>query len=556
MGKAVANLPIRFILHLRIAERLAEWKIARLSPLIRRSGLVVNPAVLATRSTAEALACAMAATPLAAALAFLVSPWASPIALAPLVLFFIPELRLRDRAAQRREEIERELPFFSVVVNVLAGAGVPLYSILQGLASSHIFEATSREALLVGRDVKIFGMNPQDSIERLASDHPSRRFADFLLGYTSKVRSGGDVALYLSGESGSLLRGLEEGWVRYVSRIGIVGSMMVTAFGVVPLLLMVVGIFSPGFSFLGLVLFTGMGVPLVTITLLYMSGRMQPVREEPVRGKAVRGVLLALPAAVAGLSFGGAWVSVGAALLAFFLAYGLSIREQLEQTKAVEDGLARFLKDLLEYKRQDYDLTRAILATQAGAKYNPRFSRLLSRVASQLKAGVPLEDVKADCRSSLGKLAFLLLGEMSRSGGGTVDTVYQVSSFADRMTEMKRSAAAELKPYVMLSYVSPLLLAFGVAFVRSVLSSFGGAARPVIAGIHAGLAQTSPPAVPLAQLSSMLIVASAASLGLVAAKIADFTVRNTLRAAANVALAMVALSAAAVLGSHLLPRLV
>jgi flagellar protein FlaJ len=556
MGEGLAGSPAARLLRTRAVGRVVEWKAARLAPLVRRSGQILNPAVLAADAVANTFTAAAAAVPLAVALSFVVSPWSALLALTPVAAFVVPDLRVRDMIAQRREGVERELPFFSVVVNVLAGAGVPLYTIMRDLASSDAFAAMRREAQLVRRDVAILGMNPNEALERLASNHPSSRFADFLLGYTSKGRSGGDVATYLSGESGALLRGLEDGWVRYVSRVGIIGSMMITAFGVVPLLLMVVGIFSPGYSIVGLVLFTGAGVPLVTIALLYMAARMQPVREEPIGGSAARSVLVALPGAAVGIYLGGAWISAGVALFVFFVAYGLSVKEKLAETRAIEQGLGNFLKDLLEYKRQDYDLTRAVLATQATARYNPRFSRVLSRLASQLRVGVPLDEVRVECRSVLGRLTFLLLGQMSRSGGGSVDTVYQVSSFADRMTEMKKNASAEMKPYVILSYISPLLLAFGVAFMGGVLSSFNSTARPVIASLRASGVQVGPLPVPMAQVTDLLIVVSAASLGLISAKITDFTVRNTLKASANVALAVAAIAATVLLGSHSLARLI
>lgn len=547
--------PVQFFMRRHHVAGLVRWRCDRLSPLLVRSGRIANPAVLATESVAETISSAMVATPLATLLVLLVTPWAALLAFAPLVILVMPELRLRDRIAQRREGVERELPFFSVLVNVLAGAGVSLYSVLRDMTTSDMFASVRQEALRVRRDVAIFGMNPNDSIERLASSHPSSRFADFLLGYTSKARSGGDVALYLTGESGSLLRGLEEGWARYASRIGIVGSIMITAFGVVPLLLTVVGVFSPSFSDASLLLYTLVAVPLVAIALLFMAGRMQPVRDEPVKGRAGWSILVSLPGALAAAFLWGTWASVGAASFIFFVAYGLSVREQIADTRAIDEGLARFLKDLLEYKRQEYDLTRAVLATQVSTRYNARFDRLLSRVASQLKAGVPLDEVRVECRSRLGKLAFLLLGQMSRSGGGTVDTVYQISSFTDRMAEMKRNAAAEIRPYVILSYVSPLLLSFGIAFVGSVLSSVNRTARPVLAGLGAGATQGSASQVPQGQISDLLIVVSAVALGLIGAKITDFTVRSTLKASVNVALAIAAVAATSAAGSHSLFQL-
>jgi flagellar protein FlaJ len=537
------------------AAKLVGWRASRIAELMRQSGQIGNPVVAATESVSAAVNATAVALPVAAAAGVLLSPWFLLAGLAPLWFILAPEVKLRDRVARRREGVESELPFFSVLVTVMGGAGVPLYSILKDLASGDTFPSMKREALLVRRDVGIFGMNPNDSLERLASSHPSKRFADFLLGYTSKVRSGGDVPSYLSGESGTLLRDLEDEWTRYVARVGIIGSMMITVFGVVPLLLMVVGVFSPGFSIVGLVFFTGVGVPVFTILLLYMAGRMQPMREEEVQGKVARSVLLAVPGAAVGAFAGQEWVGVAAALFIFFVAFGVSVREQLAETRAVDEGLTRFLKDLLEYKRQEYDLAKAVVAIEASCRYNRHFALILSRVAAQLKAGVPLDEVRLECRSRLGKLVFLLLAQMGLSGGGTVDTVYQVSNFADRLREMKQNAAAEMKPYLILSYVSPLLLSFGVTFVGGVLSSFSSTIRPGFSSLHAGGLQVGAVPPGLTQVSDLLIVVSAASLGLIGAKITDLTVKNTLRASVNVALAVTAIALLTALGSRSTPLL-
>jgi len=490
--------------------------------------------------------------PCAILLAESISPAFSSVLLVPFIVYFLPELRLRDGASKRKEGVEKELPFFSVLVSVLGAAGVPLYSILDGLSGGDVFEFMKKEALLVRRDVTIFGMNPNDSFERLASNHPSRKFSDFLLGYASKARSGGDLPSYLSGESGALLRELEEGWSRYAGRVAIVGSTMITVFGVVPLLLMVMGVFSPGFSIVGLVLFCGIGVPLFTVFLLFMTGRMQPVGEEPLRGKAGRSLLLALPGLAGWVLTGQLWVAVAFVLLIFFVSYGLSVREQLRETNETEEGLLGFTKDLLEFKRQEYDVTKAILYIASNQSYNRRFDRLLARVATSLNAGVPLDEVRVPCRSRLAKLVMFLVGQMARSGGGTVETVYQISSCTGKLVEMKRNARAEMRPYLVLSYASPLLLAFGVTFVGGILNSFSSSVRPGLSDPRFTSIQVGSVPSALSQVSSLLIVVSAAALGLIGAKITDLTVRNTLRASLNVGIAVGAMATMSALNLHFL----
>jgi hypothetical protein len=528
----------------------------KLAVLLRRSGKIGNPLRLATCSFSRSLRAVLVIIPLATVSALLVSPWMILLGLLPLALYLAPEFTLRDAIAMRREGVERELPFFSILTNVLGGAGVPLFSILQIVLHNETFSSIKREALIAKRYVGIFGMNPDDSLNRLASDHPSKKFGDFLLGYTSKARSGGDVPSYLAGESATLLRELEDEWGRYANRVGVIGSMMVTVFGVVPLLLMIVGVFSPAFSFLGLLIFAALGVPFFTAGLLFLAGRMQPLGEEPAKGSVVKSLVFAPAGACVFAVTGSIWLTVAAVLVIFFTFYGLSTRSQLIETKSVDDGLWRFLKDILEYKRQEYDLTKAVLTIQANTKYGRDFDRVLSKAASELRAGVPLDEIKLRCRSRLARLVFLVLGQMGRSGGGTVETVYQLSHYAGRMVEVKRNTRAEIRPYLILSYASPVLLAFGVTFVGGVLSSINNPFRPTIPGIHLGGVQMGHISPDLTEISNFLIVSSAAALGLIGAKVSDLTIRNTLRASTNVGLAVAAVVTMTYFGSHSLALLI
>jgi flagellar protein FlaJ len=473
------------------------------------------------------------------------------------VVYAAPELRLRDKVSQRSEQVERELPFFSLLVHVLGSAGVPLYEVLTGVVDAGMFPAIRTEAMMVRRDVAVFGADPNEALERLASGHPSRKFRSFVYGYTSKVRSGGDMPAYLSGESGSLLRELEESWERYAARAGMVGSMMVTVFGLMPLMLIVVGVFSPAASLNGIVLFTAVGVPSFTVFLVYLAGRLQPVGERPPTGNLLGSLLVAALGAAPVLLFGAPWLSVAAFTFLLCVSYGLSVRNQMREMKDIDDALPEFLKDVLDFKRQEYDLTKSLRSISLNNRYNESFDRILARVAVQLKAGVPVDELALDPRTNLARLMFLVLGQMWRSGGGTVDTVYQLSAYAEKVVAMKRSTVSEMKPYLVLSYLSPLLLAFGVTFVGGLLRSFGSGASPGLSALGISGSRFGGSAAAMSEVSSILIVVSAAALGIIAAKMVDFTVRNTIRSSMNVAVAVAAtyvLSSVGLQGlTHLVP---
>jgi len=532
---------VKFVTGKDRLKRFAEYRAQRFSTLLSRSGEIGNPYSLAAQSIMSSLIAAAVIVPAALILSVLLWPPLALIIAIPAVLYIYPELRLRDKATQRREGVESELPFFSILVNVLGSAGVPLYSIFDGIIDTRIFVYIRREALLVRRDMTIFGSNPNQSFERLASNHPSRKFSSFLYGYTSKVRSGGDIPTYLIGESGSLLRELQESWTRYAGRAGIVGSMMVTLFGVIPLLILVVGMFSPGTSIIGLLAFTALGIPLFTIMLVAMAGRMQPVGDEPLAGNLGRSFVVSLPGLGLGLATGQLWIAAASVLFLFTTIYGFSVIRQRREMREIEEALPDFMKDIMEFKRQEYDLNRSILSIAAHNRYTPFFDGILARVASELRAGTPLDELHADPKSRLARMVFFVLGQMSHSGGGTVDTVYQLASYPEKVVEMKRNTQAEMRPYLMLSYVSPVLLAFGISFMGGVLQNFGSKVRPEFTNLHLATLQIGAIPPELLQISNLLVVVSAAALGIIGAKMTDFTVKNTLRASVNMAVAVGAL---------------
>jgi flagellar protein FlaJ len=267
---------------------------------------------------------------------------------------------------------------------------------------------------------------------------------------------------------------------------------------------------------------------------------MQPSGERPLSGNLLSSLLVAAPAVSIYILTGQVWLTVAVCLLLFFLAYGLSVKTQLRENKEIDEALPDFLKDLLEYKRQEYDLVKSLLKIASSNRYNGSFDRIMTRMAIQLKAGTPVDELDLDTRTRLARMTFLVVGEMGRSGGGTIDTVYQLSSYTTKVVEMKRNTMAEMKPYIILSYVSPLLLAFGVTFVGGILGSFAQGASPGVSALKlsgVGVGGVTPA---MMQASSILIVVSAAALGVIAAKMVDFTVKNTMRSSLNVIVATIA----------------
>jgi len=104
---------------------------------------------------------------------------------------------------------------------------------------------------------------------------------------------------------------------------------------------------------------------------------------------------------------------------------------------------------------------------------------------------------------------------------------------------MKRNTMAEMRPYLYMSFVSPVMLAFGVAFISGVIGSFGSLVTPGLSTIRSAHFVIGVVTPQLKEVSNILIVISSAALGIISAKMVDFTVRNTLRASTNIVIATV-----------------
>jgi len=104
VGEGVAGSPL--------TSRLVRNRSAKFAELLRRSGKIGNPTAIAAESVRRTLLSALVAVPAALAGATF-SLWFILAAAVPLGVVLVPQLRLGDCVAQRREGVERELPFFA-----------------------------------------------------------------------------------------------------------------------------------------------------------------------------------------------------------------------------------------------------------------------------------------------------------------------------------------------------------------------------------------------------------------------------------------------------------
>lgn len=115
----------------------------------------------------------------------------------PIVVFAIRLAIPYMKATDRRNNVENELPFFMAYVSTMVKGGLSLEMVVARVSQLKIFRGIREECRRVVTRMRVFGEDPITALDRVVLNHPSSRFRDVILGYTTTLRSGGDVSHYL-----------------------------------------------------------------------------------------------------------------------------------------------------------------------------------------------------------------------------------------------------------------------------------------------------------------------------------------------------------------------
>ncbi|TRO49384.1 hypothetical protein E2P47_01370, partial [Candidatus Bathyarchaeota archaeon] len=186
-----------------------------------------------------------------------------------------------SKASDRATALEREMPFASAYITVMASGGIAPYSSFKRLADVQLMPAMRGEAREIIKDVEIFGRDPLSALEQAARKNPLDVFRDFLSGYASTVIIGGDIGHFLERKAEEIFKTRAMRVKAAAERMGmlletfiIVMVMMSLCFYI---LFSVDSIYSTGVSaYSGIILYTYLFTPLLSIMFIYLAHSMQP----------------------------------------------------------------------------------------------------------------------------------------------------------------------------------------------------------------------------------------------------------------------------------------
>jgi flagellar protein FlaJ len=382
-----------------------------------------------------------------------------------------------SRSGERSSNLEREMPFATAYISVMASGGIAPYTSFKRLAQVELMPAMKMEAREIIKDVEIFGIDPLTAIQNAAKKNPLDIFKDFLSGYSSTVIIGGDIRHFLERKAEDIFKARALRVKAAAERLGmlletfiIVNVMMSLCFYIMFSVQNIgIGGTSGGGNVSTIILYTFVLSPMLSIMFVYLAHSMQP--KSPVvemRPYKVFGVC-----AVAGLAL----------FLFLFFNSGFGILDQMpvalalglfvsaapaavvhgklsSKVASTEAGVNSFLRDMTEVRKTGLSPEKCI-ESLSHREYGV-FSKELRKISSEISWGIPLKKVMMDfidrTRSWMTQIVMFLLVETVDVGGGTIEMIESLARFNNLTQEVEKEKKSSTRPYIMMPYFAALLL--------------------------------------------------------------------------------------------------
>jgi flagellar protein FlaJ len=399
-------------------------------------------------------------------------------------------------ASSRRVQTENELPFFMVYVATMARGGFSLEKVIERVAQLRVFNAIRRESQRVITRMKTLGEDPVSALEHVSLNHPYTRFRDVILGYTTTLKSGGDVLHYLEIRTRELLE------ARAAEVKAIIGRLttyleLYTIFGVVLSVTLFVffsvqaaisaaqaagrpGEMSVQIDVTFPAIYNFIALPLIGFSVLFALHMSQP--RTPISYREVYFVLLEwVPVSMvvfivvliatggAGLLYGKLGLrelksllyAVAASIVTASLPPALKYRSIIKRQRGLVRSMADFLRDLSELRKTGLSPERCIILVSSRSYRN--LTPVVQRASSALSIGLDLEESLKRALRGIKEwfviASFRFLVDSIIVGGGSPEIIETLARFTQSLSEVEEETRRRMRTQAVLPYFGAIMLA-------------------------------------------------------------------------------------------------
>jgi flagellar protein FlaJ len=176
------------------------------------------------------------------------------------IFYVLPRLKARSR----QRKLDAELSYAVGHMAVLASAGLTPEKMFHSLAEEDTKDVVNQEAKMIVRDMSLLGMDLEHAMKAEQKRSPSERFIEFLDGFASASKTGGDLKTYLLRAASSMMLDKRLRARAISESIGLVAEMYTIVLVVTPLLLLIM------FAVIGVVVGSIGGFSVLTLIYFVM----------------------------------------------------------------------------------------------------------------------------------------------------------------------------------------------------------------------------------------------------------------------------------------------
>jgi flagellar protein FlaJ len=402
-------------------------------------------------------------------------------------------LGLLTRAtSEEKENIDNELPFVVMIFTLMAAGGMSLYDSWKKIRKLSFLPTFKKEADEVVRQVEILGKDPLQVMQARAEKTMSKLYRNFLGGFVSSTRSGGNTVDYMRSELKSIFELRNIAMTRSIEKI----ATLVESYSVMLIVTLCAYILFVVFSSTNMMelltstsissspimpyLIAFLFMPIISFIFIMVAHNMQKspflslkdLYKKAMILVAAIGVPIMLIAVVPSLSQLTGSIGLAEIVTIGLLAISLPIAIQYHNIAKVnynaEDSIPHFIRDVTESQKIGLSPEKSIIQATTRKHYG-HFSSFLDLVRSQLEWGIPLrktfDNVRQKIRSWFAVMNFAMMIETIEVGGNSTEALEILSEYSEKEREAQANKRALIKPYIILAFVWSVLIAVTTTIV-------------------------------------------------------------------------------------------
>ena len=390
-------------------------------------------------------------------------------------------------------EISRELPFAALLFTLLAASGVTIYESWRKLAGIELLPTFQKEAKEIVRQVEVLGYDPLTIMHKHAEKAQSKSYREFLLGYVSSVRSGGNVVTYLKSKLRSIFDLQTAAAVRSVEQL----STLVEAYAVMLIVTLCAYILfivfattsifqpmqvtgTPGISNTVVCLLIFFVTPMISVVFMIIAHveRKSNLITLKKTYKAAIIPIVAVSGFLAAIMFTPSFqflttptvfpLVMTAALVAISVPPMIAYSRIARINADAENFMPSFLRDVTESRKIGLSPEKSIIHAAKRTGY-ARFTDTLQLVRSQMEWGVSLRKtfyyLKEKIQTWPVLINFLILVETIKIGGGSATALDTLTEYSEKQKDVDSNKRSMMRPYVILAFIWSVLIALTTTMV-------------------------------------------------------------------------------------------